>query len=133
MLNVSKFGRVQFDVVLGQNLHDGPDLHPPLALRDTVPAAWIAWISNSLIQSIHFASCMGNTIILTVCKTVYNICKMCMTYSKSVSSFSSERGWKVSALFLMPSTQAESGVLAKIRPNRCKGETVQLKLYYEFL
>lgn len=38
------------------------------------------------------------------------------SYSKSVSSFRSARGWKVSALFLMPSTQAESGVLAKIRP-----------------
>lgn len=40
----------------------------------------------------------------------------CVSYSKSVSPFRSARGWKVSALFLMPSTQAESGVLAKMRP-----------------
>ena len=38
------------------------------------------------------------------------------SYSKSVSSLSSARGWKTKALFLMPSTQAESAELAKIRP-----------------
>lgn len=41
-----------------------------------------------------------------------------VSYSKSVSAFRSARGWKVSALFLMPSTQAESGVLAKMRPKQ---------------
>lgn len=54
------------------------------------------------------------------------------SYSKSVCSFSSARGWKVSALFFMPSTQAESGVLAKIRPKGHAGsETVQLTRHQE--
>lgn len=39
-----------------------------------------------------------------------------MTYSKSVCSLSSARDVKTKALFLMPSTQAESGELAKMRP-----------------
>lgn len=43
MLHVSVFGRVQFDVVLGQNLHDGPDFQPPLCLWDSVPAVKTRW------------------------------------------------------------------------------------------
>ena len=39
MLHVGVFGCVEFDVILGQDLHDGPDLQPPLCLRDAVPAA----------------------------------------------------------------------------------------------
>lgn len=46
------------------------------------------------------------------------------SYSKSVWSFSSLRGWKVSDLFFIPNMQAESGVLAKIRPVRQETESV---------
>lgn len=38
------------------------------------------------------------------------------SYSKSVSSLSSARGWKTKDLLFMPNTQAESGELANIRP-----------------
>lgn len=38
MLHVGVFGRVQLDVILGQDLHDGPNFQPPLRLRDPVPA-----------------------------------------------------------------------------------------------
>lgn len=98
MLHVSAFRCVQFDVVLGQDLHDRPDLQPPLCLWDAMPAADRGRESNSPLH------------LLLVLYTTY------MSYSKSVSSFKSARGWKVSALFLMPRTQAESGVLAKMRP-----------------
>lgn len=33
------FGCVELDVVLGQDLHDGPNLQPPLCLGDAVPVA----------------------------------------------------------------------------------------------
>lgn len=39
MLHVSVFGCVQLDVVLGQDLHDGSDLQPPLSLGNAVPVA----------------------------------------------------------------------------------------------
>jgi hypothetical protein len=42
------------------------------------------------------------------------------TYSKSVSSLREVRGWKIRDRLFMPSTQAESGVLAKIRPGDTK-------------
>lgn len=38
------------------------------------------------------------------------------SYSKSVSSLSSARGWKTKDLFFMPNTQAVSGEFANIRP-----------------
>lgn len=37
MLHVCMFRCVKLDVVLGQDLHDGPDLQPPLGPRDAVP------------------------------------------------------------------------------------------------
>lgn len=37
MLHVCMFRCVELDVVLGQDLHDGPDLQPPLRLGDAVP------------------------------------------------------------------------------------------------
>lgn len=39
MLHVCMFGCVELDIVLCQDLHDGPDLQPPLCLGDAVPAA----------------------------------------------------------------------------------------------
>lgn len=39
-----------------------------------------------------------------------------ITYSKSVSGLSPERGWNTKDLFFIPRTHAESGVLAKMRP-----------------
>lgn len=41
-----------------------------------------------------------------------------VTYSKSVCSLSSVMGWKTRLRLRMPSRQAESAVLAKIRPAR---------------
>lgn len=38
MLHVCMFRCVELDVVLGQDLHDGPDLQPPLRPGDAVPA-----------------------------------------------------------------------------------------------
>lgn len=37
MLHVCMFRCVELDVVLGQDLHDGPDLQPPLRPGDAVP------------------------------------------------------------------------------------------------
>lgn len=44
--------------------------------------------------------------------------KKMKSYSKSVSSLSSARGWKTKDLFFMPNTQAVSGEFANIRPGR---------------
>lgn len=98
MLHVCMFRCVELDVVLGQDLHDGPDLQPPLRPGDAVSAV----DRPELIPHSDNTECTEG--------------KRGATYSKSVSSFSSARGWNMSALFLMPRTQAESGVLAKIRP-----------------
>lgn len=52
MLHISAFGSVQFDVVLGQDLHDRPDLQPPLCLWDAMPAADRQRESNSPLHLI---------------------------------------------------------------------------------
>lgn len=39
MLHVCAFRCVQFDVILGQDLHYRPDFQPPLHLWDAMPAA----------------------------------------------------------------------------------------------
>lgn len=51
---------------------------------------------------------------------------MTRTYSKSVSSLREARGWKTRDLFFMPSTQAESGMLAKIRPGDTKRASISI-------
>lgn len=53
-----------------------------------------------------------------------------ITYSKSVSCLSPERGWNTKDLFFIPRTHAESGVLAKMRPAHTRvkkicGQTVE--------
>lgn len=48
-----------------------------------------------------------------------------ITYSKSVSGLSPERGWNTKDLFFIPRTHAESGVLAKMRPAGVKDICVQ--------
>lgn len=37
VLHVCMFCGVELDVILGQDLHDGPDLQPPLCPGDAVP------------------------------------------------------------------------------------------------
>lgn len=46
-----------------------------------------------------------------------------MSHSKSTCSLRSVRGWKIKDLFFMPSTQAESLELAKMRPGDLKFNT----------
>lgn len=55
--------------------------------------------------------------------------RKCESHSKSVSPFNSVSGWKVSALFLMPRTQAESVVLANIRPEGGRNIATQFHLH----
>lgn len=50
-----------------------------------------------------------------------------MAYSKSVCSLSSARDVKTKVLFLMPSTQAESGELAKMRPEGLRLKTANIR------
>lgn len=110
MLQVGVFRGVQFDVIFSQDLHDGPDFQPPLYLRDAAPAT---------DGRDHSLGC------LLLYLYSYNMwARKYISYSKSVSSFNSARGWKVSALFLIPSTQAESAVLAKIRPKSPKDKLI---------
>lgn len=49
------------------------------------------------------------------------------SYSKSVWSLSSARDVKTKALFFMPSTQAESGELAKMRPEGLRLKTASMR------
>lgn len=102
MLHVCMFRGVELYVILGQDLHDRPDLQPPLRPGDAV----------TVKDRPELTTCVDHQTIL---------CTLTggeATYSKSVSPFRSARGWNISALFFMPRTQAESGVFAKIRPNR---------------
>ena len=73
-------------------------------------------LSLHLIHSCHSMSLIGG----------------CAAYSKSVSAFRSARGWKVRALFLMPSTQAESGVFAKIRPKQPIKQNCKSAMFFFF-
>lgn len=104
VLHVCVLRCVELDVILGQDLHDGPDLQPPLRPGDAVPVEERPALTPHVDPQTKFSTQTGGE----------------ASHSKSVSSFSSARGWNMSALFLMPRTQAESGVLAKMRPNRRK-------------
>lgn len=92
--------RVQLDVVLGQDFEDGAKPQPPLLLGEAVPGGEsAASLGGSTPGPVGgFWGAGGGT------------------YSKSVCSLRSARGWKTRLRLRMPSRQAESAVLAKIRP-----------------
>lgn len=109
MLHESVFRGVQTNVVLGQYLHNRPQLQPPLVLRNTVSEGKRYGREFVDRHELVRVANLGMTCIQ------WHII-MEDSYSKSVSSFNSARGCNTSPLFLMPNTHAVSGVLAKIRP-----------------
>ena len=117
MFHVSVLWGVQADIVLGQDRQDGPQLKPPLGLGDTVSKGG---------QKGGRSTDEGMAIIQLFKYHRYNVKATDKwdgeemwrrgSHSMSVWSLSSTRGWNTRDLFFMPSTQAESGELAKIRP-----------------
>ena len=95
-------------LVLGQDLHEGPQLQPPLLLGDPVPAGGGGAAEQGLGPPPG-----GPPSPRAPC-----------TYSKSVSFFSSATGWKSRFLLLIPSTQTESS-LTNLFPIRQKNDDVR--------
>lgn len=104
-LQLARVRHLEAGLVLGQDLHEGPQLQPPLLLGDPVPVGGGGVAEQGLGPPPSGPPSH----------------RALRTYTKSVSSFSSATGWKSRFLLLIPSTQTESS-LTNLFPIRQKND-----------